>query len=68
MMKTTIKKSRSSIIASGQRWRRAETGMTWRIVSVSTTHIGLSGPGLCRSYQTVTIDELESGWSKESDK
>ena len=67
-MKKSTEKASSSVIASGLRWRRAETGMTWRIVSVSTTHIGLSGPGLCRSYQTVTIDELESGWSKESDK
>jgi hypothetical protein len=65
-MKNPTKKASSSVIASGQRWRRTETGMTWKVVSVSTTHIGLSGPGPCRSYQTVTIDELEAEWSKES--
>ena len=49
-------------VATGQRWALKGSGVSWRVVSVSMTHIGLSGPGPLRSYQSVTVDDLEKEW------
>lgn len=54
------------IIAIGQRWskRKDESpGSYWTVVSLSSEgHVGLSGPGPCRSYQIVQDYDLINGW------
>ncbi len=52
----------------GQRWRKRQEpdSASWEVVSVSTIGIGLSGPGPCRMYQTVTLDELAQQWARIS--
>lgn len=38
--------------------RRGDGNATWRVVTVRGDIVGLSGPGLCRSYRSVTLAEL----------
>lgn len=52
-------------ISSGQKWRKKndQPSATWTVVSVSVEGvIGLSGPGICRSYQNVDDDVLLQDW------
>lgn len=47
----------------GQRW--IELGMgepDWRIVKVKDNKVGLSGPGPCRSYQEIELEQFVKEW------
>ena len=53
-------------IATGQKWapkKDGEPSSSWGVVSISEDGlVGLSGPGPCRSYQTVQDDVLLKDW------
>lgn len=35
----------------------------WQIVAIKEEGIALSGPGPCRGYQVVTLDEFDAQWN-----
>jgi hypothetical protein len=53
-------------IVTGQKWLEKIDGSpssSWVVVSLSETGlVGLSGPGPCRSYQTIQDDVLLKDW------
>lgn len=53
---------------TGENWRPKgnDKNPTWRIVSIDSVNevVGMSGPGPCRAYQTVSWLELELSWER----
>lgn len=49
---------KSKSIATGEIWRHKGDTSDWMVVSVCTTHVGLTGPGPCRSYQEVELEDF----------
>jgi len=40
---------------------------SWKVVSITSEQVGLSGPGPCRSYKVELIDEFFKNYRKLSD-
>lgn len=59
-------------VTTRQRWEHPEHG-DWSVVGIGVENegggvcIGLSGPGPCRSYRQVDIDEFLNEWTRTAD-
>lgn len=60
-----MSKNNARVIFPGQIWRKLgdAPNATWTVVSVSVNgYVGITGPGVCRSYHTIEDEELIQDW------
>lgn len=49
---------------SRERWRMVGTASDWGVTTVKDGRVGLSGPGPCRSYQEIPLDDFMREWER----
>ena len=51
-------------VIAGQRWRRKDERVPWTVAKIDAVGhtVGLTGPGPCRSYRTVSWKIFRAEW------
>lgn len=50
----------------GERWIELGVGEDpWRVIKLKNGKVGLSGPGMCHSYQEIDLETLLREWERK---
>ena len=56
-------------VKTGESWKPKDQDAYYTVVAIATdgSYIGLSGPGPCRGYTEVPVEEFLSGWEPKKE-